>query len=66
MNRCIICGAPIREGTSMYCIDCLYEMKRVRLKDDEPLEEFIERNRENNVELKTHENVAKLERWFEI
>jgi hypothetical protein len=66
MNRCIICGAPIREGTSMYCIDCLYEMKRVRLKDDEPLEEFIERKRENNVELKTHENVAKLERWFEI
>ncbi|MGC8585223.1 MAG: hypothetical protein ACP5RZ_01990 [Thermoplasmata archaeon] len=66
MNRCIICGAPIREGTSMYCVDCIYEIKRVRLKDEETLEDFIGKMKDKYTEQKSHENVAKLERWFEL
>ncbi len=65
MNRCILCGAPIREGLGVYCSDCLYEIKRVRLKDDEPLEDFIDRMMSEHVTARDHDRLEKLERWFE-
>lgn len=66
MNRCIICGAPIKNGLTVYCSDCLYELKRVRLKDEESLQEFIEKHREEQIKYINHEHLTKLERWFEL
>ncbi|MDP8011661.1 MAG: hypothetical protein ACP5F1_01190 [Thermoplasmata archaeon] len=66
MNRCIICGAPIRNGLGLYCSDCLYELKRVRLSDEESLQEFIDKRMEEKMKYVHHDNIPKLERWFEI
>jgi len=66
MNRCIICGAPIKNGLNIYCSDCLYELKRVRLADEESLQDFIERHMDLQVKYIQHENLPKLERWFEL
>jgi len=65
MNRCILCGAPIKSDLGIYCSDCLYEIKRVRLKDDEPLEDFIDRMMREHITPRNHEKVEKLERWLE-
>ncbi|MGC8565239.1 MAG: hypothetical protein ACP5R0_01560 [Thermoplasmata archaeon] len=66
MNRCIICGAPIKNGLNIYCSDCLYELKRVRLADEESLQDFLERHMDLQVKYIQHENLPKLERWFEL
>ena len=42
-NRCIICGRKLRDPLSLYCPECEYELKRVRLADEETVEEWIER-----------------------
>jgi len=64
MNRCIICGAPIKNNLGLYCSDCLYEIKRVRLADEESLEDYIERMREKKIERIYGENLTSLERWL--
>lgn len=66
MNRCIICGAPIKNGLNIYCSDCLYELKRVRLADEESLQEFLERHMDSQIKYIQHDNLPKLERWFEL
>ncbi|MEL9999474.1 MAG: hypothetical protein QXG55_04420 [Thermoplasmata archaeon] len=64
MNRCILCGAPIKNGLGVYCSDCLYEIKRVRLKDEESLEDFIQRMMDEHVLQREHSHIEKLERWL--
>ncbi len=66
MNRCIICGAPIKNGLNLYCSDCLYELKRVRLADDESLQEFLEKHNNAQVKYIHQDNLPSLERWFDI
>ena len=45
-NRCIICGRKLHDPLSLYCPECEYELKRARLADEESVEEWMERVRE--------------------
>ena len=45
-NRCIICGRNLRDPLALYCPECEYELKWVRLADEESVEEWMERMRE--------------------
>jgi len=42
-NRCIICGKKLKNPLAIYCPECEYELKRVRLADEESVEEWMER-----------------------
>ncbi len=44
-SRCLICGKKIHNPLSIYCAECEYELKRVRLEDEEPLCEWIEKQK---------------------
>ena len=48
VHRCLICGKPLHDPLKLYCSECEYELKRVRLADEESVEEWMERMRENN------------------
>lgn len=51
MSRCIICGRKLASEISIYCLDCEYELKRVRLKGEESLSDYIVRAKEEKNEL---------------
>ena len=55
--RCIICGKTLHNPLSIYCSECEYELKRARLADEENVEEWIERMRENNTTPRIPEGV---------
>ena len=61
IHRCLICGKILHDPLSIYCPECEYELKRVRLKGEESLEEWIERMRENNTSLRIPEGVKTLD-----
>ena len=61
MHRCLICGKPLHDPLSIYCAECEYELKRVRLADEENVEEWIERMRENNTTPRISEGVKTLD-----
>ncbi len=66
-NVCIICGKKLHDPLAVYCAECEYELKRVRLADEESVEEWMERMRENSIVPPGnagHENVKTLDSWF--
>lgn len=64
MSRCIICGKKLASEISIYCPDCEYEMKRVRLKGEESLSDYIARVEEKSIELiKPGKNIKSLMEW---
>ncbi len=63
-NRCIICGKILHDPLAIYCPECEYELKRVRLADEETFEDYYERVHEE-FPINTHiENVRKLDEWI--
>jgi ribosomal protein L37E len=50
-NRCIICGKKLHDPFAIYCAECEYELKRARLEDEESVEDYINRVREENMEI---------------
>ena len=61
-NRCIICGKKLNNPLALYCPECEYELKRVRLADEESVEEWIERKiEERGVEHEVPKGVKPLE-----
>ena len=51
-NRCLICGKKLNDPLAIYCPECEYELRRVRLADEESVEEWMERVKENRMEEK--------------
>lgn len=41
-SHCLICGGIVVSG--LYCFDCLWEIKRIRLREEEDLESWMEQN----------------------
>ncbi len=66
-NRCIICGKILHDPLAVYCAECEYELKRVRLADEESVEEWVERMKEADILIpistKT-DNLKTLDNWF--
>ena len=67
-NRCIICGKKLNDPLALYCPECEYELKRVRLADEESVEEWMERVRgEANISSFSKEGVEgikTLDEWL--
>ncbi|OYT58859.1 hypothetical protein B6U71_03685 [Euryarchaeota archaeon ex4484_178] len=65
-NRCIICGKKLHNPYAIYCAECEYEIRRARLEDEETLEEYIERMREENKVYNTQnlEGIKPLDFWL--
>ena len=62
-NRCIICGKKLHDPFAIYCAECEYELKRVRLEDEEALEEYIERVKVEEIKIDL-KGIKPLEYWF--
>ena len=60
-NRCLICGKKLRDPLAIYCPECEYELRRVRLADEESVEEWMERMREEKEERKDLKGVKPLD-----
>jgi len=64
MSRCIICGKKLASEISIYCPDCEYELKRVRLKGEESLSDYIARVEDKRSELiKPDKKIKNLMEW---
>ncbi len=63
-NRCIICGKKLHDPYAIYCAECEYEIKRVRLEDEESLEDYIERMRSIQQKEVNLEGVKSLDFWL--
>ncbi len=50
-NRCIICGKKLHDPFAIYCAECEYELKRARLEDEESVEDYINRVRNESLPL---------------
>ncbi|MGC8645482.1 MAG: nucleotide-binding protein [Thermoplasmata archaeon] len=44
-SHCLICGKTVVSG--LYCYDCLWEIRKVRLKGEEDIDTWIEENMGN-------------------
>ncbi len=65
MSRCIICGKTLTNPIALYCGECEFELKRVRLADEETVEDYISRVRwDLTVNVEEYEDIPKLERWI--
>ena len=57
MHRCLICGKILHDPLAIYCPECEYELKRVRLADEETVEEWMERMKEERgIEVEEKDN----------
>ena len=64
MSRCIICGKKLASEISIYCLDCEYELKRVRLKDEESISDYVARvSEEKNGLIKPYKKIKTLMEW---
>ena len=64
-NRCLICGKKLHDPLAIYCPECEYELKRVKLKGEESLEEWLERMREERgIKVERDNKQPPLERFF--
>ena len=63
-NRCIICGKVLHDPLAVYCAECEYELKRARLADEESVEEWIARTREEVKENISLERIKSLDFWI--
>ncbi len=68
-HRCLICGKKLHDPLAIYCSECEYELKRVRLANEETVEEWLERMREENsiaapVHIEEREKIKSLDNWF--
>ena len=65
-NRCIICGKILHDPLAVYCAECEYELKRVRLEDDESLEEWMSKMANENLgTVQTDlEHIKMLDNWL--
>ena len=70
-NRCMICGKKLHDPYALYCSECEYELKRARLADEETVEEWLERMREERImpvpeyiSPGERENIKTLDEWF--
>ncbi|NPA75389.1 MAG: hypothetical protein GXO25_04835 [Euryarchaeota archaeon] len=66
-NRCIICGKKLHDPLAVYCAECEYELKRVRLADEESLEEWVDRMSESRMYAHNDtefEKIKTLDAWF--
>ena len=41
-SHCLICGSVVVSG--LYCHDCLWEIKRIRLRNEEDLDSWMDGN----------------------
>gem|GEM_PF-2461723 len=57
--HCLICGAPIVSG--LYCNDCKWEMRRIRLKTDYDLDSWISESMEETKRVRACECVRPLD-----
>ena len=64
VNRCIICGKVLHDPLAVYCAECEYELKRVRLADEEDVEEWLARMREENRETINAKGIKSLDFWI--
>ncbi len=62
-NRCIICGKVLHDPLAVYCAECEYELKRARLADEETVEQWLERVREESSPL-SPKGVKSLDLWL--
>lgn len=60
-SHCLICGVPIVSG--LYCYDCLWEMKRIRLRTDENLDSWMELNAQPSKRVRTDEESTTLDHF---
>ena len=68
-HRCLICGKRLHDPLAIYCSECEYELNRVRLANEETVEEWIERMMEENpVSMQAHvadrDKIRSLDHWF--
>ena len=66
-NRCIICGKKLNDPLALYCPECEFELKRVRLADEETVEEWMERMKSQNISppvMEEREHIKPLDAWF--
>ena len=65
MNKCIICNSHLINALDIYCSECSYEIRRVRLKDEESLRLYIERKKSDFIEKPyfKNDNIITLDRW---
>lgn len=58
-SHCLICGSMVVSG--LYCHNCLWEIKRIRLGDEEDLDSWMEKNMQSGKRVAYYDNNRTLE-----
>lgn len=58
-SHCLICGAVIVSG--LYCYDCKWEMKRIRLESDMDLQDWMDEHSHSSRKLRAYDGTKSLE-----
>lgn len=58
-SHCLICGSVIVSG--LYCHSCLWEIKKIRLRNEVDLDTWIEQNMHSSKKISFDENIKTLD-----
>jgi hypothetical protein len=58
-SHCLICGEVVVSG--LYCHNCLWEIKRIRLKNEEDLDTWMKGSMQSFRKIPYHENLRTLD-----
>jgi hypothetical protein len=58
-SHCLICGSVVVSG--LYCHTCLWEIKRIRLKDEVDLDVWMQDNMQSSRKINYYDNLRTLD-----
>lgn len=63
-SHCLICGSPVVSG--LYCYSCLWEIKRIRLRNEEDLDSWMEGNMKSCRKVAYYDNLRTLDSFSSL